>query len=270
MIYSSGKESSMNRKAVPVYFRRLAGLLIVLVLLTGNIPLAAAAGDWDSALEEFHDLYEDYTGLQVTLKAEISRNQTLRKQNTSDLSAINSQLQSINQTLLNRLKSEAEAMQKKHAPLLEQYTTLGKQASAARKANNQKSAAFLNLKRNKLKASATAARAEIKVKTTALAEARKSTAAKIKPTKDALAPVSALRKQITAENKKVSELQAIRSEADKRYKGAIKAGDAVAAAAGIKLSYAKMSEIRVMVQQMYSWEQKISAALRTAESKIPK
>lgn len=29
----------------------------------------------------------------------------------------------------------------------------------------------------------------------------------------------------------------------------------------MKLSYAKMSEIRVMVQQMYSWEQKISAAL---------
>ncbi|MEK4064308.1 MULTISPECIES: hypothetical protein [Paenibacillus] len=270
MIYSAGKESSRNRKAAPVYFRRLAALLIVLALLTGNIPLAAAAGDWDSALEEFHDLYEDYTGLQVTLKAEISRNQTLRKQNTSDLSAINSQLKSINQSLLNRLKSEAEATQKKHAPLLEQYTTLGKQASAARKANNQKSAASLNLKRNKLKASATAARAEIKVKTTALAEARKSTAAKIKPTKDALAPVSALRKQITAENKKVSELQAIRSEADKRYKAAVKAGDAVAAAAGMKLSYAKMSEIRVMVQQMYSWEQKISAALRTAESKIPK
>lgn len=269
MIYS-GQDNPVFKRSPAVWWRRAASLLMVLAILLGNHPLPAAAADWDSALEEIHNLYGDYTGLQETMKSEISRNQTLRKQNIADLSAINSQLKSMNSSLLSRLKSEAEAMKKKHAPLLEQYTSLGKQASAARKAGNLKAATTLDLKRNKLKAAANAARVEIKGKTAALAEARVATSISVKPAKEALAPVQGLRKQITAQSKKVSELQALRSEADKRYRAAVRTGDAVTAAAEMKLSYAKMSEIRSMLQQIYSGEQKISAALRSAEPKIPK
>lgn len=264
------KGSPMNNRSGPVRLRKWVSLLMVLAILIGSHPRTAAAADWDSALDEIHNLYSDYTGLQVTLKSEISRNQTLRKQNTADLTAIQSQLKSVNLALLGRLKAEADAVQKKNAQLLEQYSSLGKQASAARKAGNSKAVIRLDLKRNKLKAAASAARAEIKGKNAALAEARAATAATIKPAKDALAPVAALRKQITAHNKKVSELQTLRSEADKRYKAAVKTGDAVAAAAEMKQSYIKMGEIRSIIQQIYSGEQRISAVLRSAETKVPK
>ncbi|UQZ36202.1 hypothetical protein C2I18_23365 [Paenibacillus sp. PK3_47] len=245
------------------------GLLIVLMLFSGYAPQAAAEA-WDSALDEIHSLYSNYTELQVTLKSENAATQALRKQNNIDLAAINKQLQSTDLELLNKLKSEAEAVQKKHAPLLTQYSSLGKQASEARKAKNLKSATLLDIKRNKLKVAAEAAKAEVKAKTTALSKARAAAAAKVKPAKDALLPAAALKKQITAENKKVSAAKSVRSQADKSYKSAVKNGDAVAAAAAMKKSYAKMGEIRTMGQQIYRWEKQIASILRTAEAKLPK
>ncbi|MEK5445363.1 hypothetical protein [Paenibacillus sp. FSL R7-0331] len=259
----------MNNAVITRRWRRFTVLLILLAVLSGNTPRAAAASDWDEALDQINDLYSSYTALQESVKTDSKRNQELRKQNTAGLAAVNARLQATDKSLLSRLKSDADTARKKHAPLLEQYSSLGKQAAAARKAGNLKSATAFDLKRNKLKAAATAANAEIKAKNTALTEAKAAAAAKNKPAKDALSPVAGLRKQITAGNKLISEAQALRSEADKQYKTAVKAGDAVAAAAGMKRSCARMTEIRTSLQQVYVLEQKITAALRLAEAKLP-
>ncbi|MHA6529984.1 hypothetical protein [Paenibacillus sp. BAC0078] len=252
------------------FYSRWLVWLLLLALWAGHAPQAAAAADWDSALDDIHALYNDYTVLQNTLKSENLRTGTLRKQNNADLAAINLKLQATDASLLTRLKAEAAAMKNKHAPLLEEYGSLGKQIAAARKAGNLKSATLLEIKRNKLKAAAAAARAEVKTKNTLLAAARAAAAAKTKPAKDALAPIASLKKQITAQNKLVSAAQTERAKADKRYKAAVQAGDAITAATAMKLSYAKMGEIRTLGQMSYSWEQKITLALRSAESKLPK
>lgn len=252
-----------------VFYRTWIGILVLLAVFSVYIPPAEAASDWDSALEEIHAMYSDYTGLQVTLKSESTRTQTLRKQNNADLTAINLKLQAVDSALLNRLKAEAEAMMKKHSPLLEEYSSLGKQITAARKTGNLKSVTLLELKRNKLKAAAAAARAEVKAKNSQLTEARARTAAKLKPAKDALAPIAGLKKLITAQNKASSTAQVERTEADKRYKAAVAAGDAVTAAAAMKESYARMGELRTFGQQSYTWEQKITLAIRAAEDKLP-
>lgn len=259
----------MNHPSITSRIRKLTVLLVILAVLSGNTPRAAAASDWDAALDQINDLYSSYISLQASVKAESKRNQELRKQNTADLAAVNARLQSTDKNLLSRLKSEADATRKKHAALLEEYASLGKQAAAARKAGNLKGATAFELKRNKLKAAATAARVEIKTKNTVLTEATSAAAAKNKPAKDALSPVSGMRKQITAGNKQISEAQALRAEADKQYKAAVKAGDAVTAAAGMKHSCARMTEIRTYLQQVYVLEQKITAALRLAESRLP-
>ncbi|MBW4085821.1 hypothetical protein [Paenibacillus sp. S150] len=251
-------------------YRTWIGLLVVLAIFAGHSPHVSAAADWDSALEEIHTLYNDYSGLQSALKSESARTRTLRRQNNADLAAINLKLQATDAALLNRLKTEAEAAKKKHAPLLAEYTSLGKQITAARKAGNLKSATLFEIKRNKLKAAAASARTEVKTKNTRLAEARALTAAKTKPAKDALAPISDLKKQITAQNKSASAVQEERSEADKRYKAAIASGDAITAAAAMKLSYGRIGELRTFAQQAYAWEQKITLALRAAEAKLPK
>lgn len=268
-----GVADSLQNRSLYLFrgsFKRISVMLILLMFWSSPVHQVSAASDWDAALDEIHNLYTEYTGLQVSLKSDIQRNQALRKENNTALTAINTRLEATHAIQLAKLKAEADAMKKKHAPLLEQYASLGKQATAARKANNLKNAAVLDIKRNKLKPAAAAARAEVKVTAAALAEAKAQSSARNKPAKDALAPVANLRKQITAQNKLFSAAQADRSEADKNYKAAVKAGDAAKAAAAMKLSYGKMGELRIMVARMYSWEQQISAALRAAESKLPK
>ncbi|CAH1056074.1 hypothetical protein [Paenibacillus pseudetheri] len=251
------------------YLKRFVQLILVVALFNINLTLASAGTDWDSALDDINGLHGNYTSLQVALKSDSSKIQMLRKQNNETLKSIHSVIESTDKALLSRLSSEATSAQKKHAPLLEQYSTLSKQSTAAKKAKDLKTVTLLDLKRNKLKAAVALARAEIKTKTTALAAARKQTAAKLKPVKDALVPIAALKKQITAESKNLTATQKVRAEADKQYKAAVKQGDAVRAATELKSSYEQMKRIHSMQQNIYSWEQKISLALRAAESKLP-
>lgn len=242
----------------------------ILALLSFSNPTPiSAANDWDSALDNINSLYGNYTSLQVTIKSNTSNIQKLRNQNNATLKSINTVIASTDKALLERLASEVTIIQKKHAPLLEQYSILGKQSTAAKKANDPKTATLLDLKRNKLKASVVQARAEIKTKTDALAAARKQTTLKLKPVRDALAPVKSLKKQITAENKNLTVAQKLRSEADSQYKTAVKQGDAVTAATGMKTSYEQMVRIHTMQQRIYGWEQKIELALSIAKSKLP-
>lgn len=242
--------------------------ILALLSLSSPTPISAA-NDWDSALDNINSLYGNYTSLQVTIKSNTSNIQKLRKQNNAILKSINTVIASTDKALLERLASEVTTIQKKHAPLLEQYSILGKQSTAAKKANDPKTATLLDLKRNKLKASVVQARAEIKTKTDALAAARKQTTLKLKPVRDALAPVTSLKKQITAENKNLTVAQKLRSEADSQYKTAVKQGDAVTAATGMKSSYEQMMRIHTLQQRIYSWEQKIELALNLAKSKLP-
>jgi hypothetical protein len=251
------------------YLKGFAQLLLVVVLLTSNLTLVSAATDWNSALDDINVLHGNYTALQASIKTDSLKIQKLRKQNNDDLKSINIIVKATDKALLSRLTAEASTVQKKHAPLLEQYNSLSKQYTEAKKAKDLKTATLLDLKRNKLKAAATLARTEIKTKTDALASARKQTTAKVKPVKDALAPITNLKKQITDENKNVTSAQKVRSEADKLYKTAINQGDAIAAATKMKTSYEQMVRIHSMQQNIYNWELKISQVLRSAESKLP-
>ncbi|WP_189023554.1 hypothetical protein [Paenibacillus albidus] len=251
---------------------KVISVMILLSFFIG-IPLqsgAAAAADWDAALDTIHNLYGSYSTLQDTLKEDTLKIQTLRKQNNAELKAIKAQLQAVDQALLTRLKTAADTIRKKHAPLLEQYTALGQQATAARKAKDIKRATMLDLKRNKLKTAAAAARAEVKKAAEALAAARKLTAGKIQPAKNALTGIPALKKQIKESGKELSTAQKIRSEADKGYKAGVKQGDAVSAAAQLKLSFSQMGLIHNLQQKIYDWEKRIAVSLGTAKSKLPK
>lgn len=268
MSIHSGQAAERGRLGVGRRWRGLAGLILVISLLTSTGRVHAAT-DWDTALDTINGLYSNYSALQATLKNDSSKLQQLRKQNTAAQTSVKTRLQAVDRAVLDRLQNEADTIRKKHAPLLDQYTTLGKQAAAARKAKDLKTAALLDLKRNRLKASATAARAAVKVKADALAAARKQTAARIKPVKDALATVSELKKQIASSNKTLSTAQKARSEADKGYNAAVKQGNAIAAAAEMKTSYSQMASIQALQQTLYTLEQKVAQALRTAELKLP-
>ncbi|MEK4511316.1 hypothetical protein [Paenibacillus sp. FSL K6-2524] len=265
MINHGNKNSGLNM----IHKGFLGTIIFLLILLTGNVSQVYATSDWDTALEDINALHDNYIDLQEVIQADNLKIKKLRKQNNDDLKSIKAKLNAIDQILLNRLKTEAELIQQKHSSLLKQYSTLSKQSAAAKKTNDTKAVTIFDLKRNKLKPAATTARAEVKAKTDALTAARKQTATKTKPTKDILVLVTTLKQQVVAENKILANAQQARSEADKRYKVAIKQGDAISAATEMKLSYQQMDIIQSMQKKLYDLEQRIATTLRSAESKLP-
>ncbi|KKO52493.1 hypothetical protein [Paenibacillus sp. DMB20] len=194
----------------------------------------------------------------------------LRKLNTDNLKEIHSKLKLIDKEKLDKLKSEADHARKKYEPLLAEYTDLGKKAAEARKRKDRKSAVMFDLKRNRIKASANAARQEIKVKRDALTAAKKLASAKVKAVKEALVPVQALKKQITAENKKISDYNKNRIASDKRYKSAVKLGDAIMAAAELRQIVGYLGSVQSSQKSIYEWESGIRKTIQAAESKLPR
>ncbi len=230
---------------------------------------ANAAASWDAALDGIDAVYDGLTAVRTLVKQESAEITALRKKNNDALSALNAKIRAIDQAPVTRLTQESEALQRKHAALLEQYASLGKQVAAAKKRKDKKSADLLELKRNRLKPSATAAAAEIKAKKESLAAAKKTKAAKAKAVKDALAPVQALKKQITAENKSVAAARKHLSAADKRYKASVKRGDAMVAALVLKTVYDQTKAVHASLTKVYEWEKKIAQMITLANTKLP-
>ncbi|OWA33346.1 hypothetical protein B9G55_21955 [Saccharibacillus sp. O16] len=254
---------------------RLLSLLLVAVIALSALSLppagraAAADNGWSAALSSMDVLYDGYTALETANKIEKQAIQSLRKDSEARLKTIHTALTQIDKTKIARLAADSTASQNKHAALLKQYSDLGKQAAEARKRKDKKSADMLDLKRNQLKPSVDAAKSEIKRTKEALASAKKQAAAKAKMVRDALAPATALKKQVTEENKSIAAANKTRAASYKRYRAAVKSGGAITAAAELTLMYAQLDKIHLSQQKIYSWEKQILAAVQAAAAKLP-
>ncbi|WP_212976750.1 hypothetical protein [Paenibacillus azoreducens] len=242
-------------------------MVVFLLIISG--PLHAAASGWDAAFSNIEQLHDRFTALESAITTDKQQITALRKQNNDRLQEINRKVQLIDKVLVERLKSEAEQAKRKYAPMLAEYAELGRKAAEARKRKDSKSALLFDLKRNRIKASALAAKQEIKAKKEALAAAKKQANAKAKAVKAELLPVQAFKKQITVENAKIAELNKSKQEANKRYKTAVKQGDAVSAAAELKGMVEALNRVQVSQRKILEWEGNIAKALRSAEAKIP-
>ncbi len=249
----------------------LTFLLSFVILMTNGLALAHASDNgWNTAFEQIDRMYDTFTALKTANALEKQQIQSLSKRNNDQLKDINKSVQLIDKAKLDQLKSESDQAQQKHAPLLKEYSELGKRATEARKRKDQKSAQLNDLKRNAIKTSVNNARQEIASKKNALAAARKHTTAKAKVVKDTLLGVQSLKKQITAENRHISEFNKTRSAADKRYKAAVKQGNAVTAAAELVVMVDMLTQIQASQQKIYAWQKSIANTLKLAESRLPK
>lgn len=258
----------------PSKFNRLhAALMIVCLCLGGVAPgissALAAEPEWEEAITGIERLYDAYTSLEASNKLAKQQIQSLRKQNNEKLKSLQSQIRLIDKAKLDQLKLQADQIQTKHAPLLAEYTDLGKKASEARKRKDQKSALIYDLKRNRIKASVTHARQEIKSRKDALSAAKNQASAKSKAAKDALKGVTPLKQRITAENKQVSAYNKAKASSNQRYKAAVKEGDASSAAGELGGIVAVMTKIGASYSKIYEWEQDIADILESAETKLP-
>lgn len=232
-------------------------------------PAYAAYSSWEEALVTIDSMYDTYSLVESTNKAVKQQIQALRKENNEELKSINSRVQMMDKALLDHLKSDAESTRQKHAPLLAEYTALGKNASEARKRKDSKAAVLFDLKRNRIKGQVTTARQSIKQKQDAYNAAKKQTAAKTKLVKDALLGIPAIKKKVTAENQQISSLNKSKTSADKRYKAAIKQGDALTAGTELAIMIDLLHQIQTSQQKILKDEQSIAIALKSAEARLP-
>lgn len=247
----------------------VAFLTAASIFLASATQTIAATSQWDIAWEGLNALHDQVSLLKMSLEQESNAIKELRKRNNEALKTVNAKGKTIDQALLNRLQTEAKSAEKKYAPLLDQYTSISKQAAAAKKSKNKKSADLLDLKRNQLKVSATAARSEIKTKKTAYSSAKKQASAKIKVVKDALVPVQNVKKQIAAENKKIAQVRKALTASDKAYRSSVKDGNAVSAMVHLKLVYDFTGQIHASQTKIFNWEKEISRLITAASTKIP-
>ncbi|WP_435923988.1 hypothetical protein [Paenibacillus sp. DYY-L-2] len=258
--------SKPNRTRVIV----LSAFLCLVLFIAGTTPAQASDSGWGEEeianIEQLYDSSDSLESVNTQVKQQI---QSLRKQNNEKLKSIQAQIRLIDKTKLDQLKLLSDQTQKKYAPLLAEYTELGKKAAEARKRKDKKAALIFDLKRNRIKASVTLARQEIKSKKDALAAAKSQASAKAKPAKEALKEVTPLKQQITAENKRVSASNKAKSAAQQRYKEAVKKGDATAVAEELGGIVGTLSEIQASQKRICAWEQSIANILKSAEAKLP-
>lgn len=235
-----------------------------------NLTPVNAADRWDTALEHIDHVYDQLTSLKAITQSETQHIQDQRKNNNVALKSLNIKITAIDLVWVNTLQIRYDQTLQKHSPLLEQYSALSKQATAARKNKNKKLADLLDLKRNKLLASVLAARTDVKAKKDSLSAAKKQRTSKIKTMKDLLTPVQNFKKQITAENKTIAAARQIYSAAEKGYKASVKQGNAITADEELTLMYDQMQIIHTSQQKIVDWEKQISQTILIAEARLPK
>ncbi|MGG4090899.1 hypothetical protein [Paenibacillus lautus] len=260
----------LQRRRTKWYLNALAVLVMCFLFVARPAYAEASNTGWDAALTSIDQLYDNFSALELANKQDKQQIQVLRKQNNDKLKEINSKVQLIDKEKLDKLKTEADQTQKKYAPILAEYTDLGKKATEARKRKDRKSALLYDLKRNRIKGAVNTARQEIKLKKDALTAAKKQAAAKAKIVKDALLPVQTLKKQITAENKKITDFNKNKNEVNKRYKAAVKEGDAVKAAAELKRIVDDANQIHALQKKIFEWEGNIRSTIHVADAKLSK
>ncbi|WP_157283051.1 hypothetical protein [Paenibacillus assamensis] len=241
--------------------------LLMLVFSPGHV--SATSVGWEAALSTVEQLHDSLSALELANQLDKQKIQLLRKQNNEKRKEVDRKIKLIDKVKLDHLQSEAERSQKQHAPLLAKYTEFGKKASEAKKRKDKKSALRYDLERNRIKASVSAARHEIKQKKDTLTAAKKLAYTKAKQVRESLEPIQTIKKQITAENKKITDIHSKnKSEANKRYRSAIKQGDAVSAAIELNLIVAELTRIHAALNKIYKWEGNVRNLIQAAEVKL--
>lgn len=264
----------MNRQAVSragTRIKRTIPMLLLLLMfgLNAQPGTLSASGGWDEALEGINAVYDETAALRAAVETQAKTVTALRTANNAGLKVLREQVGRYDSVRLTKLKAADAAVKAKHAKLVAEYASLGKQLKTAKESKQEKQVALLNLKRNKLKPAYTTARAEMQAAAAAYTSAQKQAAARLAPVTEALAKVTQLKKQITEQNKEIAGARKQRVDSDKKLKAAVKAGDAVAALKELRALRLQFTRLRELQTVAHGWEKEIAVLLQTAQAKFP-
>ncbi|CAM3759237.1 hypothetical protein COLU111180_06930 [Cohnella lubricantis] len=269
-------------------YRGFAALLLV-VMLTLSLPLegyAAASVSWTSTTKKSWDklvagldstqrmklkgLYNDLAELQYKENRLDMQTKALHNNNAATLSAANSSIKQIDAAKLDSLSAQAKQTRDRYQPMLDKYSMLTKQISAAKALKSKELAKLLQTQADLLKPGVQAAKSEIKKRDDEYKAAKDAASKKGKTVRATLDGITAVNVRMRASKSSVTASKNALSTANKTFAQVVKNGDAKTVASSLSNMLTLYRQLIAYKEKVYGYERDITDIIAKAKSQLPK
>lgn len=212
--------------------------------------------------------YADLSKLQsedTALQGKISE---LHYSNEARLTAARKKIKEIDADKIRKLDDQVKAAKSKYQPLFNSYSSVSKQAAAAKKLKDKTLYKLLQTQADGLKVAVTLAKQDIKNKESSLKTAKSEKTNKAAEIRKILNETDPQKTKIKSEKSSISASNKSISTEWSNFKAAVKKSDAGRTSDTLARLYTLSSQVLKNKQNIYSLEQKISASIKKAEDKL--
>lgn len=213
--------------------------------------------------------YADFSKLQKDLAALDSKTSTLRYDNEARLTAARKKLKEIDKSVITKLDEQVKTAKTKYQPLFDSYSSVSKQATAAKKLKDKALYSLLKTQADGLKVASTLARQDIRNKKSALQAAKKEKTRKSEEIRKILDEVDPHKTKIKSEKSAISSSNKLISTEWSNFKAAVKKGDADRSSDTLARLLTLSAQVQKNKQSIFNLEEKIAASILKAEKKLP-
>jgi hypothetical protein len=267
------------------------GMMLWLVVISlvaaafgGAAPRAAAAvevtptvraafdktvtGADDKQKDELVRLYNRFLLLQQQEATREEQIKQLHYRNQEQLSVLRKQMSGIDAERISRLEAALKQTRDRHQPLFDQYQSLNRQITIASKLKNKDVTSFLRSQAAILKTAASVARQDIRLKESAVAQAKDERNKKLKRIRSTLSDMDPILIRIRAEQSSEGVYKKRVTAEWKYFAAVVKKADARGASAslGSLVSFAEKAGERG--RKRHDLEQSISAIIAKAKQQL--
>ncbi|MBW7456585.1 hypothetical protein K0U00_21330, partial [Paenibacillus sepulcri] len=183
---------------------------------------------------------------------------------------VRKQITAINAVKRSQLEAQVKQTRDKYEPLFTMYTALNKQISAARALNSKTYSSILRSQADIVQSAVQLARADIKIKESALKAVKDSTSQTAKKIRATLDEADPLRARISAEKSAMSTPKKLITEFGKNLNQAIKQKSASGVLASLNSMVTTARQLGEQNKKILDLEKKVSDVIAKAKGQIPK
>lgn len=214
--------------------------------------------------------YNELVALQQQETGLDERTKSLHYANAEALADTRNKIKQINASKLASLEAQAKQTRERYQPLLDKYTQLNKQISAAKAVKSKELAKVLQLQADLLKPSVQAAKAAIKQQDDAYKAEKDATSKIAKNIRATLDGIDTVNVRIRASKSSASASKSAISPIFKTLAQTAKQGDAKSAASSMSGALSLYRQLIGHKEKIYGYEQEITSIIAKAKTQFPK
>jgi uncharacterized cupredoxin-like copper-binding protein len=213
--------------------------------------------------------YDDLASLQKQSADWDSKTSTLHYSNETILSSLRKKIKDIDADKIIKLEDQVKQTKAKYQPLFTTYSSLTKQATAAKSLKDKTLYKALRGQADVLKITVDLARQDIRAKETSLKTAKTDKSRKATQVRSILSEIDPLKTKIKSERSLQSTPNKSITTEWTNFKGAAKKGDADRSSDSLARLLTLSGQVSTYKQNIYNLEVKISAVLGRAKLQLP-